>query len=207
MQMIRFASPRALLALSSLAVLAVLAAGCGGSSGGSSDTKSTQDWADGVCSAINTWTDSLKSASQSVTGGNLSQNSLKQASTDLKDATAQLKDDLNGLGKPDVSSGDKAKESIDTLSGNIQDDVDKINGAISDAQSGAGLATALTTVTSTISTMGTQVQTTFSDLKKLDPKGELESAFARWAGTENLEERVEGIDRIDPVVLEELRNR
>src|SRR5580765_1388076 len=177
MQMIRFASPRALLALSSLAVLAVLAAGCGGSSGGSSDTKSTQDWADGVCSAINTWTDSLKSASQSVTGGNLSQNSLKQASTDLKDATAQLKDDLNGLGKPDVSSGDKAKESIDTLSGNIQDDVDKINGAISDAQNGAGLATALTTVTSTISTMGTQVQTTFSDLKKLDPKGELESAF------------------------------
>ncbi len=37
--------------------------------------------------------------------------------------------------------------------------------------------------------------------------GELESAFARWAGTENLEERVEGIDQIDPVVLEELRNR
>ena len=36
---------------------------------------------------------------------------------------------------------------------------------------------AVTTVTSTISTMGTQVQTTFSDLKALDPKGELESAF------------------------------
>jgi uncharacterized Ntn-hydrolase superfamily protein len=35
----------------------------------------------------------------------------------------------------------------------------------------------------------------------------LESAFARWAGTENLEERVDGIERIDPVVLEELRNR
>jgi len=186
MQMIRFASPRALLALSSLAVLAVLAAGCGGSSGGSSDTKSTQDWADGVCSAINTWTDSLKSASQSVTGGNLSQNSLKQASTDLKDATAQLKDDLNGLGKPDVSSGDKAKESIDTLSGNIQDDVDKINGAISDAQKGAGLATALTTVTSTISTMGTQVQTTFTNLRRLDPQGERESAFKNASSCKTL---------------------
>ncbi len=34
-----------------------------------------------------------------------------------------------------------------------------------------------------------------------------ESALAAWAGTENLEERVDGVERIDPVVLEELRNR
>lgn len=44
-------------------------------------------------------------------------------------------------------------------------------------------------------------------LARLGYEGELGSAFARWAGTENLEERVEGIDEIDPVVLEELRNR
>jgi uncharacterized Ntn-hydrolase superfamily protein len=44
-------------------------------------------------------------------------------------------------------------------------------------------------------------------LARLGYEGELGSAFARWAGTENLEERVEGIDQIDPVVLEELRNR
>jgi uncharacterized Ntn-hydrolase superfamily protein len=37
--------------------------------------------------------------------------------------------------------------------------------------------------------------------------GELESAFAAWAGTENLEERVDGIELIDPVVLAELRAR
>jgi uncharacterized Ntn-hydrolase superfamily protein len=44
-------------------------------------------------------------------------------------------------------------------------------------------------------------------LARLGYDGGLESAFARWAGTENLEGRVDGIDRIDPVVLEELRNR
>ena len=184
--MIRFVRPRALLAISSLVALAFLAAGCGGSGGGSSNTQSTEDWADGVCSAINTWTDSLKSASASVSGGNLSENSLKQAATDLKDATAQLKDDLSGLGKPDVSSGDQAKESIDTLSGNIQDDVDKIEGAIKGAQSGGGIANALTTVTSTISTMGSQVQSTFSELEKLDPKGELESAFNNASSCKSL---------------------
>jgi uncharacterized Ntn-hydrolase superfamily protein len=37
--------------------------------------------------------------------------------------------------------------------------------------------------------------------------GELEAAFAAWAGTENLEERVDGIEQIDPVVLAELRAR
>ena len=35
----------------------------------------------------------------------------------------------------------------------------------------------------------------------------LADAFAAWAGAENLEERVNGIERIDPVVLAELRKR
>ena len=35
----------------------------------------------------------------------------------------------------------------------------------------------------------------------------LEAAFNAWVGTENLEDRVKGIERIDPVVLGELRNR
>jgi uncharacterized Ntn-hydrolase superfamily protein len=44
-------------------------------------------------------------------------------------------------------------------------------------------------------------------LARLGYEGELADAFARWAGTENLEERVDGIEQIDPVVLEELRAR
>jgi uncharacterized Ntn-hydrolase superfamily protein len=37
--------------------------------------------------------------------------------------------------------------------------------------------------------------------------GELERTFGDWTGTENLEERVDGVERIDPVVLSELRAR
>ena len=44
-------------------------------------------------------------------------------------------------------------------------------------------------------------------LGRLGYEGELEDTFARWAGKENLEERVDGVDTIDPVVLEELRSR
>jgi uncharacterized Ntn-hydrolase superfamily protein len=42
-------------------------------------------------------------------------------------------------------------------------------------------------------------------LGRLGYDGELERAFTTWAGAENLEERVDGVERIDPVVLQELR--
>jgi uncharacterized Ntn-hydrolase superfamily protein len=44
-------------------------------------------------------------------------------------------------------------------------------------------------------------------LAKLGYEGELAQAFANWAGTENLEERVDGVERVDPVVLAALRKQ
>jgi uncharacterized Ntn-hydrolase superfamily protein len=44
-------------------------------------------------------------------------------------------------------------------------------------------------------------------LARLGYDGPLEQAFRRWAGNENLEERVDGIETIDPVVLAELRRQ
>jgi uncharacterized Ntn-hydrolase superfamily protein len=44
-------------------------------------------------------------------------------------------------------------------------------------------------------------------LGRLGYDGGLDKALGDWAGTENLEERVDGIEKIDPVVLEELRAR
>ena len=44
-------------------------------------------------------------------------------------------------------------------------------------------------------------------LAKLGYEGDLEEAFTRWTGKENLEDRVDGIEQIDPVVLEALRSR
>jgi uncharacterized Ntn-hydrolase superfamily protein len=43
-------------------------------------------------------------------------------------------------------------------------------------------------------------------LARLGFEGDLADALRRWAGNENLEERVDGAERIDPVVLEALRN-
>jgi len=42
-------------------------------------------------------------------------------------------------------------------------------------------------------------------LAKLGYDGQLEDALNKWAGNANLEERVDGVAEIDPIVLEELR--
>jgi uncharacterized Ntn-hydrolase superfamily protein len=44
-------------------------------------------------------------------------------------------------------------------------------------------------------------------LAKLGYEGELEESFTSWTGKENLEDRVDGFEQIDPVVLEALRSR
>ncbi len=44
-------------------------------------------------------------------------------------------------------------------------------------------------------------------LAGLGYEGELEDAFVCWTGKENLEDRVDGVEQIDPVVLEALRSR
>ena len=42
-------------------------------------------------------------------------------------------------------------------------------------------------------------------LAELGYKGDLAETFPAWAGKENLEERVDGVEQVDPVVLEALR--
>jgi uncharacterized Ntn-hydrolase superfamily protein len=44
-------------------------------------------------------------------------------------------------------------------------------------------------------------------LGRLGFEGDLAATFTTWAGKENLEERIDGVERVDPVVLEELRRQ
>ena len=52
---------------------------------------------------------------------------------------------------------------------------------------------------------GTLQQELRERLERLGHTGELQQAFADWAGTANLEERIDGVTRIDPIVLDALR--
>jgi phage-related protein len=165
-----------------LAVAVVLVSGCGGSS----DTTSATDWANNLCSAITTWSGSIKSAGQSLQGGNVSENTLKSATGDIKSATSKLANDLKGLGKPDTEAGQKAKDAMDELSNGINDDVDAMQSAVDKASGVNGAVTAASSVTGTLSTMGTQINSAASKLEQADPKGELEQAFKDAPSCKNL---------------------
>jgi len=49
----------------------------------------------------------------------VTESSLKSASAEVTKATDKLESDLKGLGTPDTESGKKARETLDTLAGQL----------------------------------------------------------------------------------------
>lgn len=153
-------------------VAAFLAAGCGGD-----DENSATAWADDVCSAATTWRDSITSAADSLRGGNLSEDSLTSAVDDLQSATNDFVDDVRGLGAPDTDSGEQAKEAIDQLADQADENLSTIESAVDDVSGASGVVQAMTAIGTALSTMASQVSSTVAELKQLDVGGELEAAF------------------------------
>ncbi len=165
-----------------LAAGALLVAGCGGSS----EESATTQWADGLCSALTTWTSSVSSVGDTLKQGDLSKDSLKTAADEVTGATSTLADDLKGLGKPDTEAGQQAKDSLDQLAGELETDVKQIEGEVDDVSGVSGVTSALSAVTKTLTTMGSQVSSTFTELENLDAKGELEDAFQQASSCDEL---------------------
>jgi hypothetical protein len=170
-----------------VAVIALLAAGCGGSSdSASSDTTPTEEWADGLCSSISTWTSSLTSIVDTLKGGDLTKDSLTSAVDEAKSATETFTTSLSDLGKPDTEAGQEAKDSVDKLVTDVQADVTEIEDAVDGASGVAGVIAAVPTITATLSKAGEQVSSTLTGFQDLDAKGELESAFKSSSSCQDL---------------------
>ena len=161
----------------------LIVAGCGSSK---SQSTSTADWADGVCSAISTWANSIKAAGESLKGGNISKDSLQSAADDATSATGTLESDLKDLGKPDTQAGQQAKDMVDQLSSELKTETDSIKNAVDDASGVSGIASAVGTISSTLMTMGNQVYSTLKNLEQLDAKGELQTAFQQSSSCKQL---------------------
>jgi hypothetical protein len=156
--------------------LAALAASCGGSSS-SSNAEPASDWANSICGSMKTWVTAVQTSMEPVSKGDISKSSLTGAGDDLKSATSTFVDDVKGLGPPDTARGQQAKDEIDNLADELSSDADTIKSALNDISSGSGIAAAVSTISTTASKMGTQAQTTVNNLKGLDAKGELKTAF------------------------------
>jgi hypothetical protein len=167
---------KALAAL--IGILALLAAGCG--SDKSSNSSSTTDWANGVCSAITTYRQSVTDAVDSLKG-NVSQAGFKDATNQVQKATNTFVDTTKSLGKPDTDAGKQAKTTLETLSTQLQSELDTVKNA-----GNTGLVQSLSTVTTALATAQTQISTAFDQLKGLDAQGELSNAFKQASACDSL---------------------
>jgi hypothetical protein len=177
-----------LVSTAAVVLLALLAAGCGGSDDDSSasGTSSTEEWADSLCSAVRTWTSAITSSVNSIQGGSISKDALESSANDVKSATETFVDDIKGLGKPDTDAGDQAKSSVDQLADQLTSETNKIEDAVQDASGVQGILSAVSVVTGTLATMGSQLTSTVQELRGLDAQGELESAFNDAESCQNL---------------------
>jgi hypothetical protein len=166
-------------------ITAVAAAGCGGGkSSSSSNTSSPDDWANGLCSALVAWTNSVKSATGSLKAG-VSKGSLESATGDIKTASNTLVTDLKDLGKPDTKAGQQAKDAADQLSGEIEQDVKNMQNAV-DKTSATGVVAAASSVATTLTTMGSQIGSAASKIGDADVGGELKKAFQNSSACKKL---------------------
>lgn len=151
----------------------VLSAGCGSKK----QPDSTTAWANGLCTAVTTWKTSVTNAAEPLKNGNLSKSSIQSAGNELQDATNTFVSSVKKLGKPNTASGAQAQQAVDKLSQEIQDGTQKISAAAKGVTGVSDSLGAISTATATLSTMATEVSSTFTTLQGLDPKGELKTAF------------------------------
>ena len=155
---------------------ALLAAGCGGSDD-SEETSATTDVGERPLHGHLELGGHTHLEREFAARGNISRDSLETAADDVKGATETLADDLRGIGRPDTEAGEQAKDSVDQLAGELEQEADKIESAVEDVSGVSGMLNAVSTVAATLATMSTQVTSTVDELEQLDAQGELRDAF------------------------------
>lgn len=163
-------------AVALLIVVFVAACGGGGKSTTTTNEQAVQDWANGLCTATSTYITSLTSLGDTLKGGNATKDSLNQALDKAKSATQTFGDDVKALGSPPVADS-KTKQILDDLKSELSKDADTIKNAMSNVSNASEVLSAVSTVTGTLATVGTQISSAYSDLKQADPKGTVQSAF------------------------------
>ena len=169
-----------------VALFALVAAGCGGNDESSSES-ATEAWASSACSAVTTWKNDLDQAAQPLTDlSSLSEESIRQAADDAKSATETLADSLKGLGRPDTSSGEQVESAVDDLAAKLESSATEIETAVEGVSSVADIPSAVGTITTTLTALGTTADSAVQTLEDADASGELKTAFDQADSCEEL---------------------
>ena len=175
-----------LCALSTVALVRMSVAFVGGAPAGAAST-SPNEWASGVCTAVQTFADSVDSTLSGLKNADSVDAAAQQASDGLKKAADDLKTSLADLGKPSTSDGGKAKSSVQKLGQQLSDSADAIRELLDPPPQTA------TEVASTFASIGSEVtkavdaaKSTANTLKGLKPNGQLQKAFKNSSSCKQL---------------------
>jgi len=154
----------AVAAASLVALLSVVAAGCGGD-----DQSSAEQWADSVCTDLNTWADSITTTITGVMsqGLGVTGSDLRAAANQAQSATSRLVDDLRGIGPPDTESGQQAQQDVQQLGDTLEQHANKARDLVeSGSTSGAGLVATARSVLVEIGAAADQVKSALTSLQQ-----------------------------------------
>ena len=168
--------------------LVLLLAGCGGDDGSSG----SEEYANTVCGDVSSWVADMQDTVKSLTDAGLStdQDDLKAAFDDAKDSTETMIRDLGELDPPATDAGTKAKSGLDSLGSQLHQQLDTMEQALNGS---APPLTQLSTITAAISAATKEVQSTYNELKGLDPAGELQDAFENAEDCKTLSDQLDEI--------------
>ncbi|MGZ4333371.1 MAG: hypothetical protein ACXVRJ_03770 [Gaiellaceae bacterium] len=163
--------------------LAVVVAGCGS---GRSDTKANEAFAEGVCTALDTWTSEINSLTAGV-GSGISKSSLQKKLTQFQTATKNLVSEIKAVPAPNTSEGKDAKKKVDGLVTQVQATTAAAQAELAKLPSNASLAqivSSLSTLAPQLTALATGAQSTVSSLQQAG--GSLAKAFESARGCSKL---------------------
>jgi hypothetical protein len=168
----------AVAAISLLGLVSLAAAGCGGD-----DQSSAEQWADSVCTELNTWADSVTTTITGVMsqGLGITGSDLRTAANQASAATSRLVDGLREIGPPDTESGEQAQQDLQQLGDGLEQHADKARDLVEGgSSSGSGLVAVARSVLVEIGAAADEVQSALGSLEQAgdDIKSGIDSSDA-----------------------------
>jgi hypothetical protein len=166
-----------------IVVVAAALTGCGSdddseSSKGTttSGTSSPLDgWAQGFCTSVAAWQGTVKTTAAKLSK---SQADFASASEAITSANEILIDSLKGLGTPPAPASTQAKNTIDELSGDLEDGAAAVNTALTgNFTTQSEIAQASSSARASLATMKRQISTTVTKLRALPDEEGWKQAF------------------------------
>jgi hypothetical protein len=159
-----------------------------GAAGGST---SPQKWANGVCSAVQDWINSVESTLKGLKNAGSLDAASQDAINGLDTATSQLEDSLKQLGKPSTSNGAKAQSAIQDLSTELSNLVDGVKQELANPPSDpVGIASTFAQIGSDAHKATSEIKSTATTRKGLASSGQLKKAFQNASSCQSLKKSI-----------------